>query len=120
MTSERKGAGQPEDLARLFVERANGGDAEGLVALYEPNAVLAYPPGQLTVGRDAIRKVYERMLASAPRLEAEDGLATLRSGDLALTSTRRRDGKGLRVQVARRQPDGTWLRVFDWPEPPSD
>lgn len=120
MTGEREGTGQPEDLTRLFVARTNGGDAEGLAALYEPNAVLAFPPGQLTVGRDAIRRVYEQMLARAPRLEAEDGLPTLRSGDLALTSTRRRDGKGIRVQVARRQPDGTWLRVFDWPEPPSD
>jgi ketosteroid isomerase-like protein len=119
MTGERKGARQPEDLTRLFVERANAGDAEGLAALYEPIAVLAFPPGQLTVGRDAIRKVYERMLASALRLEAEDGLPTL-SSDLALTSRRRRDGKGVRVQVARRQPHGTWLRVFDWPEPPSD
>jgi uncharacterized protein (TIGR02246 family) len=119
MAVDENGAGQPEDLARLFVERANRGDPAGLAALYEPDAVLAFPPGQLTVGRDAIRKVYEQLLARAPRLELEDRLPTLRSGDLALTSTRRRDGKGIRVQVARRQPDGTWLRVFDWPEPPS-
>ncbi len=35
----------PRDLIRLFVERANGGDADGLAVLYEPDAVLAYPPG---------------------------------------------------------------------------
>ena len=34
-------AAQPEDLGRLFLERANAGDVEGLVALYEPGAVLA-------------------------------------------------------------------------------
>lgn len=35
----------PEDLARLFVSRANAGDVEGLVALYEPDAVLAGTEG---------------------------------------------------------------------------
>ena len=31
----------PEDLTRLFVERANAGDADGLAALYAPDAVMA-------------------------------------------------------------------------------
>jgi hypothetical protein len=57
------------------------------------------------------------MLAHVSRFEPEESLPTLRSGDLALTATRRRDGHGVRVQVARRQPDGPWLRVIDWPEP---
>ncbi len=33
MTSDRQRALEPEDLARLFVQRANSGDAEGLAAL---------------------------------------------------------------------------------------
>jgi ketosteroid isomerase-like protein len=116
MATERERAVEPEELARLFVERANAGDAEGLAALYEPDAVLAYPPGQMTVGREAIRAVYERFVAMAPRLEREEPLLTLRMGNLALTSTRPRDDAGARAQVARRQPDGTWLRVLDRPE----
>ena len=44
----------PEDLTRLFVEFANARDAEGLASLYAPDAVMAYPPGQSTVGRPAI------------------------------------------------------------------
>lgn len=118
MSDARERALAPEELTRLFVERVNAGDAEGLAALYEPEAVLAYPPGQVTAGREAIRALYERMVAARPRFEPEAPLPTLRSGDLALTSTRRRDGKGVRVQVARRQPDGRWLRVFDVPELP--
>ena len=47
----------PEDLTRLFVDRASAGDADGLAALYAPDAVLAYPPGSVTTGRDAIRGV---------------------------------------------------------------
>ena len=38
-------AHDPEDLARLFLARANAGDAEGLAALYEPDAVLVGPDG---------------------------------------------------------------------------
>ncbi|MFJ4634620.1 YybH family protein [Streptomyces hygroscopicus] len=117
MTRTRDRATTPEDLARLFVERANAGDAEGLAELYEPDAVLAYPPGSVTVGREAIRAVCERMLAHAPRpFQVEEALPTVRHGDLALTSTRPADHTGGRVQVARRQPDGTWLRIMDRPE----
>ena len=52
-TSGNEGANRPEDITRLFVERANAGDAEGLAALYEPDAVVAYPPGAMTSGRVA-------------------------------------------------------------------
>ena len=116
MPGEREQAVQPEDLARLFVERANAGDAEGLAALYEPDAVLAFPPGHTTVGREAIRAVYEQMVAARPHFKLEAPLPTLCSGDIALTSTYPSDQVGARAQVARRQPDGTWLRILDRPE----
>jgi len=48
MTGNRERATKPEDLTRLFVELANAGDAEGLAALYEPEAVVAFPPERLT------------------------------------------------------------------------
>ena len=113
-TSEK--AQTPEDLTRLFVERANAGDAEGVSLLYEEDAVMAYPPGSVTLGREAIRKLFEQFLSKAPRFEPEPPLPTLTSGELALTSTPPRDGAGARAQVVRRQADGTWLRVLDQPE----
>lgn len=116
MARGREGAAQPEDITRLFVERANAGDAEGLAALYEPDAVVAFPPGGMTVGRDAIRTLYEQMLKGRPTFKAEEPLPTLRIGDLALTSTRAKDEAGARAQVARRQPDGSWLRILDRPD----
>ena len=106
----------PEDLTRLFVERANAADAAGVADLYEPEAVMAYPPGEVTVGRGAIRALWEQVLAKAPAFEPEEPLPTLVSGDIALTSTIARDGAGVRAQVARRQADGTWLRLLDQPE----
>jgi hypothetical protein len=43
---------------------------------------------------------------------------TTKEEDLALTSTRSADNTGVRVQVLRRQPDGSWLRIIDRPEVP--
>ena len=107
---------KPEDLTRLFVERANAKDAEGLAQLYEEDAVMAYPSGDQTVGRAAIRELWAELLPRMPEFKPEQPLPTLSRGDLALTSTPPRDGAGARAQVARRQPDGSWLRVLDQPE----
>jgi uncharacterized protein (TIGR02246 family) len=115
---ERERARDPEDLTRLFVQRAKDGDAEGLTELYAPDAVMAYPPGQETVGREAIRTVLEQLLAGSAGFQPEKPLPTIRYEDLALTSTRALDGTGGRVQVVRREPDGTWLRIIDRPEMP--
>jgi uncharacterized protein (TIGR02246 family) len=114
--SENEKAMKPEDLTRLFVERANAGDAAGLAALYEEEAVMAYPPGSVTVGREAIRQLWEKVLTNAPRFEPEEPLPTLVCGDIALTSTPPKDGAGARAQVVRRQADGSWLRIIDQPE----
>jgi uncharacterized protein (TIGR02246 family) len=113
---EYEKAMRPEDITRLFVERSNAGDAAGVAALYEEDAVMAYPPGGQTVSRDAIRALWEQVLASRPRFEPEQSLPTLISGDIALTSTPPKDGAGARAQVIRRQPDGSWLRLLDQPE----
>jgi ketosteroid isomerase-like protein len=112
--AEPEPAMQPEDLARYFLERANAGDVEGLVALYEPEAVLAFPSGQLTIGHDQIRQVYAELLADKPSFGSAGQQPVIRNGDLALTSTRLPAG-GATVEVARRQPDGSWRWVIDQP-----
>lgn len=52
---DRERAVEPEDLGRLFLERANARDIEGVVALYEPDAVLASAGGDVVTGSEAIR-----------------------------------------------------------------
>jgi ketosteroid isomerase-like protein len=52
-----------------LVSRANAGDVEGMVALYEPDAALACGDGRIAVGTDAIRKFYTDLLATGPTLD---------------------------------------------------
>ena len=110
--SERPRATKPEDLGRLFMERGNAGDLEGLVELYEPTAILAFPSGKVTTGRQAIRKAYAELLATKSMFQGNVQPA-LRNGDLAVTSTR--FSGSATVEVAHRQPDGTWLWIIDQP-----
>jgi ketosteroid isomerase-like protein len=110
--NDRRGAAEPEDLGHLFLDRASAGDVEGVVALYEPGAVLASPPGGLAIGVAAIRQVYEALLAGRPRFSG-DVRPALRHGDLALTSTRFQGGAT--AEIARRQADGSWLWIADQP-----
>src|SRR5215469_11966230 len=87
-TAAHQKARTPEEITTLFVQRLNERDADGMAELYAPDAVMAYPPGQTTVGRDAIRAVLARFAAQAPLpVPQEESLPALRYGDVALTST---------------------------------
>ena len=110
----REAALDPEHLPGFFVARANAGDVEGLVALYEPDTVLAGPEGRTLGGTEAIRSFYAALLADRPRFEPREQMPALLRGDLALTSSRLTDGT-VRAEVARRQADGTWLWAVDQP-----
>jgi ketosteroid isomerase-like protein len=112
--AQREPARRPEDLSRLFLERANAGDLGGLVALYEPTAALALPTGDIARGTEAIREAYRELLAGRPTFSAGNQRPPLVAGELALTSTRLLDGSAT-AEVARSQPDGTWLWVADQP-----
>lgn len=116
--SDQAKAMQPEDVTRMIAERLNAGDAAGAAALYEPQAVLAYPPGRPVTGRPGIQAVYQQMADAGVQFALEAPLPTVRFEDLALTSTRSADDTGVRVQVLRRQADGSWLRIIDRPEVP--
>jgi len=110
----------PEDLTALFVKAAQAKDAAAIAALYAPDAVMAFPPGQQTIGREAIAALWAALFGS-PRADTitfqpEQIVPTVVRGDLALTATIAADGTGARAQVAQRQPDGSWLRVLDQPE----
>lgn len=105
-------AKEPNDLEKFFVERANAGDIDGLVALYEPNAVLLSDDGRQVSGTEQIRMFLVEYLRNRPELVASRQNRALCSGDVALTSSQHSNGV-LSVEIARRQPDGNWLWVID-------
>lgn len=103
---------EPNDLEKLFVERANAGDLDGLLALYEPYATLVNDDGQVFEGLEQIRAFFETFLAGQPQLSPSDQSPAVISGNIALTSSHLASGD-VTAEIARRQPDGTWLWVVD-------
>lgn len=113
---EREKAATPEDIPRLFRQFVAADDFRGLATLYEPDAVLALPPGEQTRGNDAIAEVLRQVFAErAPGGSGGQLQPVLYCGDLALTSTRLSDGR-VTAEIARRQPDGSWRWVIDQPD----
>lgn len=110
--ANRVTAHDPQELERLLVARENAGDVDGMVALYEPNAVIDDGEGRLVQGREAIRKFFVELVAAGRKFAMGEQQAALVCGDLALTSTRCANGS-VTAEVARRQRDGTWLWVID-------
>jgi uncharacterized protein (TIGR02246 family) len=117
---------KPEECDLRFGDHVNAGDLEALVALYEPTCAIVQGDGGLTVGHDAIRAYFTRLLAMKPHIDlkmakvvpAGDGLAMLYS-DWRLTGNGP-DGQpvvraGRAVEVVRRQGDGTWRFAADDP-----
>jgi uncharacterized protein (TIGR02246 family) len=116
---------RPEDCDLLLAVSINGGDLEGAVAFYEPDARFVAAPDNVVQGSDGIREVMRGMLKGNPRLTIEVP-QVVQSGDLALLcskwsststapdgSTTTESGNGR--EVVRRQPDGTWRFVIDFP-----
>jgi hypothetical protein len=67
-TKNRELAVDPQELARLLVERDNAGDIEGMIVLlYEPDAVLAICGGEMADGAAQIREFYTAFLATGVR-----------------------------------------------------
>jgi uncharacterized protein (TIGR02246 family) len=118
-------ARNPEELDVLFADAINAGDIEAVIKLYEPGASLMSEPGQVVSGTKAVREALGGFLAMRPRIKL-DAKKLAEAGDIALTTSKwvlegtGPDGKPMKMEgqsaeVARRQPDGTWLFVIDNP-----
>jgi uncharacterized protein (TIGR02246 family) len=118
-------ATRPEDVNRLFGERLNAGDIDGLIALYEPDATLVTAEGTL-IGHAAIREFLQGMTAAQADIDMGTQRVVPSGADLAVVHHEWRanlatdDGQrmvltGKATEVVRRQSDGRWLFVFDDP-----
>jgi uncharacterized protein (TIGR02246 family) len=113
----------PEQIHRVFEERFNAGDLDGLMELYEPEAALIAQPGSVAHGSEQARAALQGFLALKGRITLDTKLVVT-VGDLAyLSNTWSLSGTGpdgtpvtlgaTTAEVARRQADGTWRYVID-------
>ena len=117
-------ATEPEQIHRIFEHAFNAADLDALMALYEPEATLIPQPGAVVEGSAAIKESLRWFLDRKGQITLDTKLV-LRVGDLAYLSNRwvlsggtMPDGSPAELgattaEVARRQPDGTWLYVVD-------
>jgi uncharacterized protein (TIGR02246 family) len=115
----------PADLHEIWPRLFNAGDLDGLMTLYEPDAVVMPQPGQTVSGYAAIREAFAGFLALKPKFTLQFQTA-LECGDLALVFSRwtlegtAPDGSAISLagqtsDVVRRQPGGQWLFAIDNP-----
>lgn len=110
----------------LFVERFNAQDADGIIELYEPNAVIL-PPGapEVASGHAGIRAVLDGILALKGKMDNAI-VRVIEREDIAILYSRWTvsgtgpDGNvvtvgGITSDVVRRQTDGRWLFAIDNP-----
>lgn len=115
----------PQELQSLFVAAFNSSDLDALLALYEPNAALATQSGVPQVGTDKLEDSFRTIIGMKGKMAIDttyavetDDIALLR-GSWSMESLtpvgKAVTMKGQSIEVARRQPDGSWLFVIDHP-----
>jgi uncharacterized protein (TIGR02246 family) len=116
----------PEDVDRIFAECVNAGDVDGVVALYETDAVLMMNEGDPSRGPEAIRAAIAQFVAMKPKLRMSIRNVVHAGGDIAAVyndweldlvgadGTRITD-RGKACEIVRRQADGHWKFVIDDP-----
>lgn len=115
----------PEEVQHLWGQYFNAGDMDGLLSLFEPDAVFLYQPRQTVTGHAAIREKLQGWIASGMKAVLHFQLA-LKHSNIALLYSRWTlsgtgpDGKpasmsGQTSDVVRQQADGTWKFIIDNP-----
>ncbi len=110
----------PQDMNRTFARARNAGDVEALLSLFEPEAVIQ-EVGRRCSGTQELRAHLEWLVGLGGELVSENNFA-VEAGDLALLRADYaiyQDGRitvtGSSAEVVRRQSDGRWLYVIDYP-----
>ena len=114
-----------QELHSLFIAAFNSGDLDALLGLYEPNAALATQSGLTQVGTEKLGDSFRTIVGMRGKMAIDttyvvetDGIALLR-GSWSMESLtpvgKAVTMKGQSIEVARRQPDGSWLFVIDHP-----
>jgi ketosteroid isomerase-like protein len=109
-----KKAFSPSEISELFVEFINSGNLEGVVSLFEDNAIIVTGKDTFAKGKDEIRTYFSQMLSHNPQFDTVDHQQPIVNDDVALTSSRVPNAF-VTVEVSRKQADGSWLWSIDHP-----
>lgn len=114
---------RPEELHPALSAAYNAGDLEGMLALYDQDAVFVIKPDRVTDGPAELRAALQRLIELRAQLTINPQ-TFVRAGDVLLVhgeythSGQRRNGTPFEIEsrfvdVLRRQPDGRWLIAVD-------
>jgi ketosteroid isomerase-like protein len=112
-------AKSPADICRLFQRYMAEGDLESVLSIYDPEAVILNQAGEVTTSRQGLREE----LAPLAARKARFGFTikqVVEAGDVALmhtawTVSEPQPMNVYAIEVARRQPDGTWCWLIGDP-----
>ena len=95
------------------------GDVESLLTLYDPDAVFLNQAGEVKKGRQGMREVLTPLATSRAVFDFKIK-QVIQSGDIALMHTlwnvsAAEQMSVYAIEVARRQPDGTWCWLIGDP-----
>ena len=114
----------PAEAGKAFETLFAAGDLEGLMELYEPDAVFTNARGA-HAGSTAIRGVLQGYLDTGATIRMNESVA-FEAGDLALvhwswtmTFPDGRTAQGATAEVLRKSTGGTWRFVIDNPDGPA-
>jgi ketosteroid isomerase-like protein len=104
-------ANSPEEICRFFQQYMAAGDIDSVLSVYDPEAVFLNPSGEVKSG-EALKQELVPLVAMKARFDFNIR-QVVRTGDIALMHTDWKVSSPERmsvyaIEVARRQPDGTW------------
>jgi ketosteroid isomerase-like protein len=105
-------ARSPEEICRLFQQYMAEGDIDSVLSVYDLEAVFLNQSGEVKKGEEELRHELADFAASKAVFNF-DIKQVIQSGDIALMHTKWKISSPQQmsvyaIEVARRQPDGTW------------
>ncbi len=113
------GATTPEEICALFKRYMAAGDIESLLSIYDPDVVFLNQSRETKRGRNELRQ--ELLPLAAAKANFDFSIKqVIQSGDIALMHTEwtvssPKPMRSYAIEVARRQPDGTWCWLIGDP-----
>jgi len=102
----------PEEICILFKQYMAAGDIDSLLNVYDPEAVFLNQSGEIKKGKESLKHELAP-LAAAKAIFDFKIKQVIQTGDIALMHTQWKVSSPepmavYAIEVARRQPDGTW------------